>query len=262
VLIGAEVEKIVAILLVTLVLTTALVLGRRSLVLAVRGTTARDDLSRFFAPEVAARITEQDDVLRPGFGELRRGVILVCDIRGFTALAARRPPAEVVAILIAYQRRLAPVIQEHGGVIDKFLGDGVLATFGCAVPLETPAASGVRAVLALRQAARAFSRDMAEQFGEPLDLGFALVGGDVLCGTVGDEARLEFTVIGEPVNLASKLEKANRQLGTNALVDQETLAAARREGLGADLAGIRDFVVEVPGAERPIAVFGWSRDDP
>jgi adenylate cyclase len=257
VLIGAEVEKIVAILLVTLVLTLAIVLGRRALVLAMRGTTARDDLARFFAPEVAARITEQDEILKPGFGEMRRGAVLVSDIRGFTSLAARHRPADLVGLLIEYQRRMAPIIKSHHGVIDKFLGDGILATFGCAIASDTPAADALRTLTDLRREAAEFSRAMAGRFDEPLRLGFAVVAGDVLCGTVGDYDRLEFTVIGDAVNRAVKLEKINKTLGTSALVDMETLEAARHEGFSDGLEGTSRHDVDFADGRGNCCIVGW-----
>lgn len=256
VLIGAEVEKIIAILLVTLVLTSTIVLGRRSLVLAMRSATARDDLSRFFAPEIAARITEDDDMLRPGFGEVRQGAVLMVDIRGFTSLAARRPAGEVVGILLDYQRRMAPIIKRHGGVIDKFLGDGILATFGCARASAAPSAEALHALLGLFGEAQAFSRAMAERFGEPIEIGFAAVSGPVLCGTVGDAARLEFTVIGEAVNRASKLEKANKLHGTMALVEMEMLDSALREGFDGELEGFVEYRVDLTDGGKPRRVLG------
>jgi adenylate cyclase len=259
VLIGAEVEKIIAILLVTLVLTSTIVLGRRSLVLAMRGATARDDLSRFFAPEIAARITADDDMLRPGFGEVRHGAVLVVDIRGFTSMAARRPAGEVVGILLEYQRRMGPVIKRHGGVIDKFLGDGILATFGCARASAEPSADALRALLALLLEMRTFSEAIAERFGEPVEIGLAVVGGPVLCGTVGDDARLEFTVIGEAVNRAAKLEKANKLLGTTALVEIETLEAALREGFDEELDEFVEHRVDLMDGCEPRLVLGRRR---
>jgi adenylate cyclase len=259
VLVGAEVEKIVAVLLVTLVLSLAIMQGRRSLVRAVRGTTARDDLARFFAPEVAASITGRDDFLKPGFGEMRQGAVLVSDIRGFTGLAARRRPSELVNLLIAYQRRMGPIIKQHHGVIDKFLGDGILATFGCAMASNAPTADALRALVALRRAADAFSADMSRRLGEPIELGFALVGGEVLCGTVGDEERLEFTVIGEVVNRAVKLEKANKVLGTGAVVDARTFEAAVQEGFTEELNELAEHQVDLQDGFGARLVLGWRR---
>jgi adenylate cyclase len=259
VLIGAEVEKIVAILLVTGVLTLAIVRGRRQLVLAAAETTARDDLSRFFAPEVARRITSDDEVLTPGFGEVRRGAILITDIRGFTLLAAQRPANEVMALLVEYQRRMSRVLAEYGGAIDKFLGDGILATFGCARLSLSPSADAMRALIALLAEAEEFSRVAAKTLGEPFAMGFAVAAGEVLCGTVGDETRLEFTVIGDTVNLAVKLEKANKTLGTVALIDAAVLESARQEGF--DFAGaplFERFTIDLPGVSEPRDVIGWK----
>jgi len=257
VLVGAEVEKVVSILLVTGVLTLAIVIGRRALVLAASGATARDDLSLFFAPEVAARITAEDNLLRPGFGEIRRGAVLVSDIRGFTTLAAKRTPAEVMRLLVEYQQMISRVVSEHNGAIDKFLGDGVLATFGCARHSPNAAIEALRALLALMREARAFSVQMSASLGEPVTLGFAVVGGDILCGTVGDAARLEFTVVGDAVNLAAKLEKANKHLGTIALVDAATLDEARRSGFDDAVDGAHEYQIDLSDGNEPRVAIGW-----
>jgi adenylate cyclase len=259
VLVGAEVEKIVAILLVTGVLTLAIVRGRRQVVLAASETTARDDLSRFFAPEIAARITGNDEVLRPGYGEVRRGAILISDIRDFTSLAGRRPAGEVMALLVEYQRRVSRVVAEHGGAIDKFLGDGILATFGCARPSARPAADALRTLIALIQTSEDLAREVATTRGESLAFGFAVTCGDILCGTVGEESRLEFTVIGDTVNRAAKLEKANKILGTVALAELGLLDAAAREGFARDgLARHETFEVTLPGVVQVQQVIGWK----
>jgi adenylate cyclase len=258
VLIGAEVEKIVAILLVSIVLTLAIMAGRRQLVLAVTGSVAKDDLSRFFAPEVAARITSDDELLRPGYGEIRRGAILVTDIRGFTSLAARHQPRQVMELLVEYQRRMSHVIGEHGGAIDKFLGDGILATFGCTKSSTTPAAEAMRALMSLIREAEVFARSSETMIGERMRVGFAVASGDVLCGTVGDASRLEFTVIGDAVNRAVKLEKTNKTLGTVAVVEASALETARREGFQ-PVSGLASqaFAVDPAGAGERCEVIGW-----
>jgi adenylate cyclase len=260
VLVGAEVEKIVAILLVTGVLTLAIVRGRRQVVLAASETTARDDLSRFFAPEVAARITGNDEVLKPGYGEVRRGAILISDIRNFTSLAAQRPAGEVMALLVEYQRRVSRVVADQGGAIDKFLGDGILATFGCARPSARPAADALRTLMALIKTSDELASEVARAGGQPLAFGFAVTSGDILCGTVGEESRLEFTVIGDTVNRAAKLEKANKVFGTVALAEAGLVEAAEREGFSRDgLAACERFEIDLPGIVERHDVIGWKR---
>ena len=154
---------------------------------------------------------------------------------------------------------MGPVIKRHGGVIDKFLGDGILATFGCARASAEPSADALRALLALLLEMRTFSEAIAERFGEPVEIGLAVVGGPVLCGTVGDDARLEFTVIGEAVNRAAKLEKANKLLGTTALVEIETLEAALREGFDERLDEFVEHRVDLMDGCEPRLVLGRRR---
>lgn len=251
ILIGAEVEKVLAIALVTTVLTLAIRRARRQLVAAARGRTAQEDLSRFFPPEVAARIASGEEVLVPGRGELRRAGVLVCDLRGFTAFAARHEPDAVMRLLVDYQRRVGAILAAHGGAIDKFLGDGILATFGCARPTASPAADALAAGLAIAAEGPAVIAAAGLSDG-PTGIGVAVTAGEVLFGTVGDADRLEFTVIGEAVNLAAKLEGHNKALGTVLVTDAATHRQALSEGFPADVVFSEARAASVPGCAGPI----------
>lgn len=251
ILLGAEVEKIVAILLFTGVLAIAIARGRRQLLTAALGLSATAELSRFFDPTIARRITS-GDALAPGRGEMLEAAVLVADIRGFTRFVVDHPPDEVMRLLIAYQQRMGAIIASHGGAIDKFLGDGILATFGCTGVSPTPTADALRAVLALADEAARFSHAFAAAGGRKVDVGFAVVSGRVLFGTVGNDGRLEYTVIGEPVNLAAKLEKHNKIGGTRAVTDAVTLARAEAEGFAAAAAFRLVPGVAVEGVAGPV----------
>jgi adenylate cyclase len=123
-----------------------------------------------------------------------------------------------------------PVIQRHAGSIDKFLGDGIMASFGAARASATAAADALRAAEDLLDEAGRW-RGEREAAGLPAPrVGCAVATGQVIFGAVGDETRLEYTVIGESVNLAAKLEKHTKAEGVNALTSAATFALARRQG--------------------------------
>lgn len=230
ILLGAEFDKVITILLTTGIMAVAIVRARRLLVAAVAEGAARSDLSRFFAPEVAAEITNAERPFEPGEGVSRQAAALFCDIRGFTGLAMRMSPNALMALLAEYQGRICAAIQARGGSIDKFLGDGILATFGAAQPSETFAADALGAVEDALAAAEAWAAERSRQGLEPLRIGFAVAAGPLVFGAVGDPARLELTVIGEPVNLAAKLEKHTKVEGVPALTTAKTLAIAEGQG--------------------------------
>jgi adenylate cyclase len=182
---------------------------------------------------------------------MRKAAILNLDMRGFTTYAAEADPNDAMSLLAAYQSRMVPVIIEHGGSIDKFLGDGIMATFGATEPSQTYAADGLRALEATIAAARAW-REERGRAGLPCPaINGALASGTILFGAVGDETRLEFTVIGDAVNLSAKLEKMNKILKIEALCDRQTYDLARAQGFQpSGEVGMLDDV-EVPGVERP-----------
>ena len=152
------------------------------------------------------------------------------DIRGFTALTAAVSPRAVVTLLSDYERRMGRVIREHGGSIDKFLGDGILATFGCVGESRTPEADALRAALGCAQESRAWALQRRARGEVPVGIGVAVTSGSVVFGTVGDGVRLEFTSIGEPVNRAAKLEKHTKVRDTAVITDWVTLKAAVAQG--------------------------------
>jgi adenylate cyclase len=229
-LIRAEVDKIIAILLTTIVLAVAISRARRLLERAVSEGAAARDLSRFFDPNVANRIRSAAMAVKAGEGELRDATILTVDLRGFTHLSTTLAPADVMKLLQDYQGRICPLIVGNGGSIDKFLGDGILASFGAVAPSPSAAADALRAADAVIDAADRWRTDRAAAGLPPVAIGLAVSSGRVVFGAVGDGERLEFTVIGDAVNFTAKLEKHNKDEKTRALTDAATYALAEQQG--------------------------------
>ncbi len=227
---GAEIDKILSILMVTAILALSLVRARKLLINSVAEAAAATDLARFFAPEIATRLrrTEIDPVA--GQGIRREAGILSIDMRGFTALSHDMPPTELIALLSEYQSRLVPVIQRHHGSIDKYLGDGILASFGAVVSNANHAADLCRAMEELMVTAQTWRLERQERgLAAPL-IGMAGATGEVVFGTVGHETRLEYTVIGEVVNLAAKLEKLTKREGVPTLLTHQGYVLAVAQG--------------------------------
>ena len=223
---GAEIDKILSIFVVTLILALSLARARELLARSVAEERAASDLSRFFAPEVAEQIRHAEG----DAGSIRcngcRAAILMTDLRGFTALSRGLSAQELIALLGKYQSRLVPVIQRHGGSIDKYLGDGILASFGAVAPSTSYAADLCRAIDELATTAEQWR---LEQEGRGLPapkVGLAGAVGDVVFGTVGHATRLEYTVIGEVVNLVAKLEKHTKSERVRALTTRASYALA------------------------------------
>ena len=154
VLIGAEIDKIISILLVTLVLAIALVRGQRLLVRSIQSGTEAQDLSRFVSPEIANRITTADEAIRAGDGEVKEATVMFTDIEGFSAISERLSPQDLIRCLNDYFTALDAVIRHHGGVITQFEGDALLVTFNTVHPDPDHAANAVRTALAIQAVIR------------------------------------------------------------------------------------------------------------
>ena len=229
ILIGAEIDKVITLLGVTLILSFAQYRARSVFFDAIRSHSAAEDLSQFFAPEVARTITAAETLPGAGTSETRDAAILFVDVRGFSTTAATLAAEAVMQVLALYQQTAQDVIARHNGRIDKFMGDGILATFGAVEPSDTFAADALHAAHDLLDALDALD---CAALGWPglFRTGAAVASGRVTVGVIGGGGRLEFTVIGHAVNLASKLETANKDQGTRALTDASTLHLALAQG--------------------------------
>lgn len=254
---GSEFDKVLAALVVAGVLALSLYRARRILVQSVTQTHAAADLSLFFDQDVAERITGADTAATAGQGELRQAAILFTDMRGFTAAASAMTPGELIALLGEYQRLLIPIIQEHGGSIDKFMGDGILASFGAVNPSDTYAADAFAAVDAIMQAASEWQAARRKKGLIAPGVGAGLAAGEVVFGVIGHGKRLEYTVIGDAVNLAAKLEKHNKAEQSRALSTKSALQAAAAQGYPEPVRKEVRVQRRVGGVEHPLDLVVW-----
>jgi adenylate cyclase len=258
ILVGAEVDKIVAILLVTGVLTVGARRAQQTLLVAVREEAAAREIKRFLSRGVADQIATSEELIEAGHAAEREAAIMMIDIRGFTPFSTTVPPAEVVRMLTSFHARIVPIVQKHNGVVDKFLGDGVMVTFGAVMPSKTPAADALRALERVLAEALAWQHSLTELgLKTPLNVNAAVASGMVVFATLGDATRLEYTVIGEAVNLAAKLEKHNKVERTRALLPASTLAAARAQGYAPAIEPEPRPRAKVAGVTDPIDLCGY-----
>lgn len=231
ILIGAEFDKIFAILVVTLVLAIASWRAERTLVEAVRVQAANREIGRFLSRGVADHIANAEQEVTAGMAVERDAAIMFLDIRGFTRFSMTVPPAKVVDRLTSFHARIVPAVRANNGVIDKFLGDGVMITFGAVVPSDHAVADALRALEVLLMETQRWQDDLrAAGTAVPLTVNAALASGRIVFAALGDVNRLEYTVIGEAANLAAKLEKHNKVEQSLALTPLETYRLGISQG--------------------------------
>lgn len=249
ILLGAEIDKLIPVVMVTLILAIVLLRARRTLASAVVEHQAATDLARFLDPEVASHIRASEAGIAPGDGVMRDASVLFTDLRGFSDLSRTLDPGATIRLIGEYEARLVPAIQKHGGSIDKYLGDGVMASFGATRPSPTHAADALAAVQEILSVIETWNSERTAGGEPPIEINAAVATGPVLFGVVGHESRLEYTVMGDPVNLAAKLEKHAKREQARALTTAEAMQRAREQGWG----------MSIPCEMRPARpVEGWG----
>jgi adenylate cyclase len=173
-----------------------------------RDLLVRSNFERFFTPSLAARIASTQEEVRPG-GEKRTVAVLFGDIRGFTALAEAMRPDDLARLLSSYYQVMVEVVFRHGGTLDKFIGDAIMAQWGAPIATPTDADSALDAAREMVRGLADLNAHLREEHGDfpcpTLEMGFGLNYGEAFAGYVGAERRLEYTVIGDTVNTANRL---------------------------------------------------------
>ncbi len=218
----------------------------------VQGLDERERLREAFGayvdPDLAERVLQEG----PDFaGEEVPVTVLFLDIRDFTAFAEHAEPQEVVALLNSFWELVVPVLLRHGGHANKFIGDGLLGVFGAPQRLDDHAERAV-------EAAREIVRLVRERYRGEVGVGVGVNSGPVVAGTVGGGGRVEFTVIGDAVNTASRVEAATRETGDDVLITEATCAALRPGAL--DL--IERAPVRLKGKSEPVRLWALQSEVP
>jgi adenylate cyclase len=221
---------------------------RRQFEASIAAATARDRITDLFGQHVSPQVVER--LMTEGAStnsDIRRVAVMFVDFRSFTAGARTRSPQEVVERLDRAFAVLVDILDRHGGIVNKFLGDGFLALFGAPLAAEDAAHQAVAAAREMLIANERFNGTTTW----PLRIGIGIHIGEVVAGNIGSPRRKEYTVIGDTVNFAARLEALNKELNSQVLISSEV-----REALGE---AARDAVprgeVLVRGYEKPVAVW-------
>ena len=221
---SANLTRIAIIMLSGLVLALGARRSRNGLKGAIVAARERSALQRFHPAEIKNQIIAGDiEALR--HGSRHRVCILFADLRSFTSLSEYLPPEQVVKLLNSFRSRSEKVIKRHGGVIDKFIGDGFLAVFGLMEPRPHDAKNAVAAAHSMLQEIQRWSEKRSREGRTPLAVGVGLHSGDAFVGILGT-ARMEFTVIGDAVNVAQRLEAMTGEAGCSIMASKTILTGA------------------------------------
>jgi adenylate cyclase len=222
---------------------------------AFRHYRERHLLRTAFAGHVSPQVMRAilNGKLQPdGDGERCHVTILFSDIRGFTTRSENSPPEAMISLLNQYYAEASAAIHARGGAIDKFIGDGLMATFGVPQPLETPEKNALEAAQDILVRIARLNTNLQAQGLAPIEIGIGIHSGEVLAGYVGSRKRRDFTVIGDPVNTASRLESMTKNLGYPVVCSNEVARAVAFAG------GLVDLGPQVVKGRSALHVWGWN----
>jgi adenylate cyclase len=256
---GARVQEIVVFLIVAITLAVAVRRGNELLIRHASIERERTNLARYFSPNVVEELSKHDEPLKQV--RTQNVAVLFVDIVGFTAFAESRTAEEVVRTLREFHALMEQQVFRHNGTLDKYLGDGLMATFGTPFAGDADASNALRCAQAMLTAADGWNRQRLAAGEPPIRVSFGLHYGPVVLGDIGLTC-LEFAVIGSTVNAASRLEGLTRALNCALVASDDLVRRAKAEVGGADPEFV-PLVAQAPqlirGLEQPIAIWTQAR---
>ena len=216
----------------------------------VREQREKRRLSQFFSPEVLREVVRHRD--DNSLGSTRRLVtVLFSDIRGFTTLSERLEPEQVAEMLREYLTEMTEIVFRHGGTVDKYIGDCVMALYNAPFPDADHAVKAVRTGLEFQEKTLEVSRRWEEKLGVQIRNGVGINTGEAVVGTMGSRQRLEYTAIGDTINLGARLESITKEYGVGIIVSEFTHKLLKDEFMTRELGE-----VTVKGKSQPVKIFG------
>lgn len=217
----------------------------------------RGMFQQYVAASVVDELIKRPELLALG-GEERVASVLFSDVEGFTSISEHLTPTQLVELLNEYLTAMTDIVLEHGGIIDKYQGDALMAEFGVPVPLRDHALRACQAALGMAKELSRLREEWARQGRPQLHARIGINTGRMLVGNLGSRRIMDYTVMGDQVNLASRLEGANKLYGTWIMVSEFTWEVVRGEMIGRELDRIR-----VKGKEEPVRIYEMvgSRSD-
>ena len=203
----------------------------------------------YLAPAVIERMTTSNKMPELG-GEMRDITVYFSDVAGFSSFSETMTPTELVTLMNSYLSAMTDIIEEHGGFVDKYIGDAIVAVFGAPLDAANHATDAVRAALRCCERLAEFNRDPTASSRPKLGQRIGLNSGPALVGNIGSRRRFNYTVMGDVVNLASRLEGANKYFGTTILASEATMALTGDAFKWREIDGIR-----VKGRIQPVSIF-------
>lgn len=228
-ILGVEIDKMLAVCLVGTIVALSIYRKRLLLSRLAEQFVKEEAMQSLLGKGALTSFNFLENELTPGMVKTKIGATLIVDLRGFSRLSYTISSEQLLVLLGEYQQIVAQRVFDCGGVIDKFLGDGVLAHFGIASELSNFASSAVKAAELIEQDLSAWVAKYKKS-GIELGFGVAVTHGPVAFGVIGHPERMEITVLGESVNFAAKLEKHTKTVGHSVLIDASTYKLARDEG--------------------------------
>jgi adenylate cyclase len=252
--------QIVFLILVTVILTLTVWRSRRLVRRQVAAEAQRSALSRYFSPNIVRELSTSGGALdRPAMQPVG---VLFADMVGFTAISERLPPEALVELLREFHGRLARVVFAHDGTVDKYIGDAIMVHFGTPRPQKDDPVRALACAAAMIAEVGRWNAERKKAGNEPIGIGIGVHYGEVLVGNIGDARRLEYTVLGDTVNVASRLEGLTRETGASLVVSDDLVRAV--QGCGVEPSTIikdlrHDQTRTVRGRRQPVAIWCASR---
>lgn len=208
----------------------------------------RNTFQKFVHKDIVDDLLKNPDKVKVG-GERKKVTVLFSDIRGFTPLSESMPPEEVVALLNRHFSSMLPIINKNGGVLDKFMGDAMMVTFGAPFPKGDDALSAVKTGLMMKDMRRALNKNREKEGKAPIHMGIGINTGYVVAGNIGSEERMEYTVFGDVVNTAARIEGLSRE--EDVIITEDTY----KEIMNSVTIGQEKEEVSLKGKSKPVTIY-------